>query len=143
MRKVKKKINMGRIRKNIEVSGKQFWTLFDTGSRNTYVIKKVAEGFGISEISNPRKVSLGGKVHSLKNVFLLHAKVEGYPVEIDSYIIDEIGYDEDKKNIEILFGTLAMQKWGIRPVPDEEILDMSNYSEEFVEFIEITNAKIK
>ena len=36
-----------------------------------------------------------------------------------------------------------MQKWGIRPVPDEEILDMSNYSEEFVEFIEITNAKIK
>jgi len=118
--------NMGRIRKNIVVNGNKFWTLFDTGSRNTYVVKAVAEGLNISQISSPRKVSLGGKEHILNKGFFLQAKVEGYPVEIDSYIIDEIGYDKNKKNIEVLFGALAMQKWGIRPVPDEERLDMSN-----------------
>ena len=49
-------------------------------------------------------------------------------------VIDEIGKDEDGKPIEILFGALAMQQWGIRPVPDQEKLDMSHYPEEFVEF---------
>jgi len=128
---------MGRIRKNIEVSGKQFWTLFDTGLRNTYVVNTVAEGFNISQISKSRKVSLGDKEHLLNKVFLLQAKVEGYPVEMDSYILDDIGSDENGKKIDILFGVLAMQKWGIRPLPDEERLDMTHYSKEFVEFIEI------
>ncbi len=36
--------------------------------------------------------------------------------------------------IEVLFGALAMQQWGIRPVPDEEKLDFTHYPEEFVEF---------
>jgi hypothetical protein len=33
-----------------------------------------------------------------------------------------------------LFGALAMRQWGIRPVPDEERLDLGHYPEEFVEF---------
>jgi hypothetical protein len=28
-----------------------------------------------------------------------------------------------------------MQRWGIRPVPDEERLDMTHYPEEFVEYV--------
>ncbi len=125
---------MGRIKQNIEVNGKQFWALFDTGSRNTYVVKTVAEGFGITKISKPRKVALGGKEHLLNNGFFLLANIDGLPIEIDSYILDEIGRDEDGKTIEVLFGALAMQKWGIRPIPGEERLDMTHYSNEFVEF---------
>lgn len=49
-------------------------------------------------------------------------------------VIDEIGADEDGRRIEILFGDLAMQQGGIRPIPDEERLDLSHYPEEFVEF---------
>ena len=49
-------------------------------------------------------------------------------------MLDEIGKDENGRPIEILFGALAMQQWGIRPVPDEEKLDLSHYSDEFVEF---------
>ena len=49
-------------------------------------------------------------------------------------VIDEIGPDEDGRPIEILFGALAMQQWGIRPVPDEEDLDLSHYPKEFLEF---------
>ena len=45
-----------------------------------------------------------------------------------------IDKDEDGKPLEILFGALAMQQWGIRPIPDEERLDLSHYPDEFVEF---------
>jgi len=49
-------------------------------------------------------------------------------------VIKDIGKDEDGKPIEILFGALAMQQWGIRLLPAEEKLDLSHYPEEFVEF---------
>jgi len=49
-------------------------------------------------------------------------------------VIDEIGKDENGTPIEILFGALAMQQWGIRLLPDEERLDLSHYPREFVEF---------
>ncbi len=49
-------------------------------------------------------------------------------------VIDEIGNDESGTRIEILFGALAMQQWGIRPIPDEEKLDLSHYPDEFLEF---------
>jgi hypothetical protein len=49
-------------------------------------------------------------------------------------VVESIGSDEDGKPIEVLFGALAMQQWGIRPVPDEERLDLSHYPEELVEY---------
>lgn len=33
---------MGRVRTEIKVNGKSYWTLFDTGSENTYVTQEVA-----------------------------------------------------------------------------------------------------
>jgi hypothetical protein len=49
-------------------------------------------------------------------------------------VIDRIGTDEDGAAIEILFGALAMQQWGIRLVPETEKLDLSHYPSEFLEF---------
>ncbi len=49
-------------------------------------------------------------------------------------VVDEIGPDEEGKPIEVLFGALAMQQWGIRLVLDQEKLDMSHYSKDFLEF---------
>lgn len=65
---------------------------------------------------------------------LLEAEVEGRLISTHAMVIDEIGNDEDGTPIEILFGALAMQQWGIRPIPDEEKLDLSHYPEEFLEF---------
>jgi hypothetical protein len=42
-------------------------------------------------------------------------------------VIDTIGNDEDAKPIQVLFGALAMQQWGIRLVPEEERLDLTRY----------------
>ena len=49
-------------------------------------------------------------------------------------VLDEIGKDEEGKPIEVLFGALAMQQWGIRPIPGKATLDMSHYSKDFLEF---------
>lgn len=55
-------------------------------------------------------------------------------ISTHAMVVDEIGVDEDGIPIEILFGALAMQQWGIRPIPDEEKLDLSHYPDEFIEF---------
>ncbi len=65
---------------------------------------------------------------------LLQGEIEGHLISTHAMVVDEIGLDEDGKAIEILFGALAMQQWGIRPIPDQEKLDLSHYPEEFVEF---------
>jgi len=128
---------MGRIRKNIEVSGKNYWTLFDSGARNTYVTPGVADLLHTYDLPSINPVSLGGKVHHLNKGCTLICKIEGYDVTDDARVLDKIGYDDDKKEIDILLGALTMQRWGIVPVPEKEDIDMSHYPKEFVEFIEI------
>jgi len=96
---------MGRIFGIIRVDGRECRTLFDSGARNTYIVSEAAEG-------------------------LLRARL----IEVDAYVLGEIGVDDDGRPIDILFGALAMQKWGIRLLPEGERLDLSRYPEEFTEF---------
>ena len=125
---------MGRIRQMIKVDGQECWTLFDTGARNTYVGRTVAQLLATSKTSRPFRSAIGGQVKETDTMALLEAEVEGRLISTHAMVIDEIGNDEDGTPIEILFGALAMQQWGIRPIPDEEKLDLSHYPEEFLEF---------
>jgi hypothetical protein len=118
----------------IQVDGRECWTLFDTGARNTYVVPAVAELLGTSPTPGPIRTALGGAVRETQTAALLEARIQGRPISTHALVIDQIGRDEDGKPIDILFGALAMQQWGIRPIPDEERLDLSHYPEEFVEF---------
>lgn len=125
---------MGRIREMIGVGGRECWTMFDTGARNTYVVPAVAELLVTSETARPIRTALGGAVKETNRTALLQAEVEGHLISTHAMVVDEIGADEDGRPVEILFGALAMQQWGIRPIPDEEKLDLSHFPEEFVEF---------
>lgn len=125
---------MGRIRQSIKVDGRECWTLFDTGARNTYVVPGVAKLLQTSETPRTIRTALGGDIKETNTEAVLHAEIEGHSITTLALVIEEIGADENGKSIEILFGALAMQQWGIRPVPDEERLDLSHYPEEFVEF---------
>ena len=125
---------MGRIRQTIRVDGQECWTLFDAGARNTYVIPSVAKILKTSDLPHAYRTALGGGVKEAHTAAILDAEVEGHPISTHALVIEEIGRDEDGKPVEILFGALAMQQWGIRPVPDEEKLDLTHYPEEFVEF---------
>jgi hypothetical protein len=124
---------MGRVRTNLQIGDREFWTLFDTGSRNSYVLPKVARGLPVGRLQTPWRVSLGGEKHELFRVCYILGRIGKYPVHIDAYVIDDLGIDEGGRPIEILFGALAMQKWGIRPLPDEERLDFTHYTKEFME----------
>ena len=125
---------MERIREHIKVNGRTFWTLFDTGARNTYVVPAVASLLATTKLPKTFRSALGGTVKKATKAAVLNAEVQGHKVSTHAMVVDDIGKDKDGKVIEVLFGALAMQQWGIRPVPDEERLDMTNYPKEFVEF---------
>ena len=125
---------MERIRTNITVNGRGCWTLFDTGARNTYITSKVAVFLTPTELHQFIRVRLGGSTHEIRETCVLEALVEERWLSTHARIIDEIGKDEEGKEIEVLFGALAMQEWGIRLIPESEQLDMTHYPEEFVEF---------
>ncbi len=125
---------MGRIRQMIKVNGRECWTLFDSGARNTYLIQSVSSLLVTSKIKKPFRSALGGRIKETNETALLEAEIEGRPISTHAMVIDEIGNDENGVPIEILFGALAMQQWGIRLIPEQEKLDLSHYPEEFVEF---------
>jgi hypothetical protein len=87
-----------------------------------------------TKLPKPFRSALGGGVKKATEGALLTAEVQGHKLFTNAMVVDDIGKDEDGKPIEVLFGALAMQQWGIRPIPDEERLDMTHYPEEFVEF---------
>jgi hypothetical protein len=118
----------------VHVDGHQFWTLFDTGARNTYVVPAVAQFLTTSKLPHPIRSALGGRVQQAHTTALLQGDIQGHQISTHAMVVDQIGTDEDGRTIEILFGALAMQQWGIRPIPDQEVLDLSHYPEEFIEF---------
>ena len=126
---------MGRITRQVEVGGQTFHAMFDTGSKNTYVLAAVADA-AHSRVPMPtRGVAIGGRPHTLRELCLLRATIDGYAVDGDAYVIDALGHDDAGRPIDILVGALLMQKWCIRPVPDEERLDWTYYPFAFHEFL--------
>ncbi|MCL0050993.1 aspartyl protease family protein [Dehalococcoidia bacterium] len=125
---------MGRIRQTINIYGRNVWTLFDTGARNTYIIPDVAAQLTITSLPRPTYTKLGGETKVSSQAAVLVGEIDGKPFHTEAMVIDRIGNDEEEKAIEVLFGTLAMQQWGIRLIPEQEKLDLSHYPTEFTEF---------
>jgi hypothetical protein len=125
---------MGRIRRTIRVDGKDAWTLFDSGARNTYVVPEVAALLATTKLPLPTHSKLGGETKTSTLAAVLVGEIEGKAFHTEAMVIDRIGRDEDGNPIEILFGALAMQQWGIRLIPETEALDLSHYPSEFLEF---------
>ena len=118
----------------IAVNGRRCWTLFDSGARNTYVTPSVAELVKTAALAPRVRASLGGSVKESDRAALLEGEIQGHRFFTNALVIDEIGADEDGKQIEVLFGALAMQQWGIRLAVAEDKLDLSRYPSEFVEY---------
>ncbi len=125
---------MGRIRQMIRVDGRDAWTLFDSGARNTYVVPEVAALLVTAKLPRPTHSRLGGEVKISTVAAVLVGEIEGRAFHTEAMVIDRIGTDEEGNAIDILFGALAMQQWGIRLVPETETLDLSHYPSEFLEF---------
>lgn len=125
---------MGRIRTEIGINGRRCWTLFDSGARHSYISRRGASDLDVEPLRQPRRAMLGGSSHDITEACLVQADIEGHPVEFQASVIDEIGEDEEGRSIDVLFGALAMQLWGIRLDPPNERLDFTHYTRDFVEF---------
>ena len=125
---------MGRIRTEIDIDGRKCWTLFDSGARNTYVVHEAVQDETLRDLPSERIAAFGGTTHTVKKSCHLFALVEGHWIETVASVVDEIGKDEDGRPIEVLFGALAMQLWGIRLDLKNEKLDFTHYTTEFVEY---------
>ncbi len=125
---------MGRVYADIREDGRGMWTLFDTGSKNTYIVRSTLGKLPTQPMSVPFQVGLGGKTRTAEFMCNIEGFIEGKRVAVQAFVIDDLGRDEEGRAIELLFGALAMQQWGIRPIPDEERLDLTHYSEEFIEY---------
>ncbi|PIU63048.1 MAG: hypothetical protein COS84_09975, partial [Armatimonadetes bacterium CG07_land_8_20_14_0_80_40_9] len=86
---------MGRVRTNIKINGQDCWTLFDRGSRNTYILEDIASSLPLFEIDKPQPVALGGKVHKVVKFCMLFCLVEGLPVQTHARVLEKIGVDEE------------------------------------------------
>ena len=125
---------MGRVRTEITVNAKKCWTLFDSGARNSYIVRGTAPGLDTKKLPSPRSSALGGKVHKVDEVCLVFAEIDGHRLEFPASVVDDIGTDEDGRAIDVLFGALAMQLWGIKLDLQNEQLDLTHFATDFVEF---------
>jgi hypothetical protein len=127
-------LEMDRIRQMIRVDGRDTWALFDTGARNTYVVPAVADLLVTTRLPKPTQTRIGGELKISTEAAVLIGEIEGKAFHTEAMVLDRIGTDEEGNPIEILFGALAMQQWGIRLIPETESLDLSHYPSEFLEF---------
>lgn len=125
---------MGRVYSESRENGRGLWTLFDTGSRNSYIVQAAAGSLQRIPIHQTMQVALGGTVHRFQECCVVNLMIEGKRISTQAFVLDELGPDEYGRPIEFLFGALAMQQWGIYPVPHEHRLDLTHYTTEFVEF---------
>jgi len=79
---------MGGVHEMIVVDGKQRWTLFDTGTRNTYVVPTAAESLVTSETPRPIRTAPRGSLKETTRTALLQAEVEGHPVSTHAMVVD-------------------------------------------------------
>jgi len=86
----------------IKVNGRECWTLFDTGARNTYVVHSVSSLLITSKIKKPFRTAIGGQVKETTKTAILEAEIEGRRISTHAMVIDEIGNDENGTPIEIL-----------------------------------------
>jgi len=127
---------MGRIFGIIKIDGRECHTLFDSGARNSYIAEDAAKGLATTRLPVPRASAIGGMVRHAAGTCSFVGSLQGKQIEVDAYVLEDIGRDEHGHTIDILFGALAMQKWGIRLVPEEERLDLTHFSAEFIEYLE-------
>jgi len=127
---------MGRIYESVSVNGKQLNTLFDSGAVRSYITRKSAEetGLKIERLKNAFKTALGGKIQVISEYCVIQGNIKGNPFYITSNVIEELGRDEKGEEIRLLFGATDMQVWNINLDLKKEILDLSRFRKEFVEY---------
>jgi len=115
-------------------NNKSLHTLFDTGAVHSYITKKSAWGLPINRLSEPFTAEVGGERRTVHEACFIYGKLKGNELFCWALIVEELGQDEQNKEIDMLFGATEMQRWNIKIDPKEEKLDLSGFRKEFIEY---------
>lgn len=127
---------MGRVYDSIEVNDIPLHTLFDSGSRRSYIAGAATRSAGL-EVRALRvsfEVGLGGETRSLREYCHVEGKLYTFDIDFTAYLVDSLGVDERRNRIDMVFGAHDMQSWQIGIDMDRESLDLSNFTRDFTEF---------
>ncbi|MBI2202172.1 MAG: retropepsin-like domain-containing protein [Planctomycetes bacterium] len=122
--------HLARIFREVRSNGSSFWTLFDSGSRRTYVTAAVAAKLGKKKLPEPVKRALGGRVHVITHGCMVVGRVEGYGITSDALVVDRLFPDEGGRVIDIILGMESMESWGINLDNTHKSLDFTLYARE-------------
>ena len=126
---------MGRVFDETRVNGHNWWTIFDSGASNSYITAAAARSLKPKPIPNPFIARVGGRSQKIEDVCEVMGSVRGKSVVVQAFVIPRLGQDRASgRQIEFLFGALAMQQWGIELNLKKEKLDLRHYSRDFLEF---------
>ena len=53
-------------------------------------------------------------------VCLIEYTIKELPFDIEVYSVEDLGFDEGKRRIDVIIGALAMEKWSLTPNPKQE-----------------------
>ncbi len=125
---------MARIIKTIEIEGQPAVALFDTGAVYTYVRSPLVRETPRRAMIPPARVALGGKEIEIRELCFIQGKIEGLDFLADAVPVDELGYAHGRE-LDVLIGSLTMERWEIRLDPRSEELDLEGLRRrEFTEF---------
>ncbi len=125
---------MGRIYDTIHSNSKSLYALFDTGAVHNYVTKKAARELSINQLPEPFTVGIGGETRSIHEACFIYGELQNERLFCWALVVEELGLDEQNKEVDMLFGAMEMQRWNIRVNPGEERLDLSGFRKEFIEY---------
>jgi hypothetical protein len=99
----------------VEIDGKKFNAVLDTGSRRSYIRADLARDFPSAPVE-PFEVRLGGQRLTLKEGKLVSGIVRdsegrGYRFSQILFPVEDLG-EENGKRIDILFGAITLEDWG-------------------------------
>ena len=125
-----------RIYDTLIINGEPLVTLFDTGAWNTYLTQPAAQRCGLIplKLDKPLKMALGGKHWVVREYVVLQGSLQGLPLDLYTLLIDDLGRNDDGKSLDVLFGLLAMERWGVQPDVRRKRIDLSRYPTEFTEY---------
>ena len=126
---------MGRVFDSIEVNDVSIRALFDSGSRRSYITRPavVSAGLEVRTLRSPFRVGLGGQSRSLEEYCHVEGTLGGFDINFVTYLVDSLGTDERGAAIDALFGAADMQLWSIGLDLDNEIVDLSHFTRDFIE----------
>lgn len=130
---------MARFRQNIQVGGRDCWTVFDTEERDSFVVEEVGALGHIFVLERALRIPSATRDYRVEKDSFLFASIDGRHVDLHPWVVHEIGKDQDGNRIEVLLGRWTMSGAQISVLSDGSGLDFSRYGEIIEEFPEVGN----